>query len=152
MLRSGNADFLGKIGTVVVDEVHILEDQERGHRLDGLIGRLRYMAPEAQFIYLSATVANPAAYAKKLGAQLVLYEHRPVPIDRHLLFCQENEKAKLISQLAKEEYAMFSSKKHRGQTIVFTNSRRNCHKLAGALSIQAAPYPCRAFPVREEKS
>ena len=64
MLRSGNADFLGKIGTVVVDEVHMLEDQERGHRLDGLIGRLRYVAPTAQFIYLSATVAEPAAYAK----------------------------------------------------------------------------------------
>ncbi|MHC1755010.1 MAG: DUF5814 domain-containing protein [Methanosarcina sp.] len=140
MLRSGNADFLGKIGTVVIDEVHMLEDQERGHRLDGLIGRLRYVAPEAQFIYLSATVVNPAAYAKKLEARLVRYEHRPVPIDRHLLFCQENEKAKLISQLAKEEYSMFSSKKHRGQTIVFTNSRRNCHKLAGALSIQASPY------------
>ncbi len=140
MLRSGNADFLGKIGTVVVDEVHTLEDQERGHRLDGLIGRLRYVAPEAQFIYLSATVANPAGYSKKLGASLVLYEHRPVPLDRHLLFCQDNEKAKLISQLAKDEYAMFSSKNHRGQTIVFTNSRRNCHKLSGSLSIQAAPY------------
>jgi len=140
MLRSGNTDFLGKIGTVVIDEVHMLEDQERGHRLDGLIGRLRYAAPEAQFIYLSATVANPEGYAKKLGARLVRYEHRPVPIDRHLLFCQENEKAKLISQLAKEEYSMCSSKKHRGQTIVFTNSRRNCHKLAGALSIRASPY------------
>jgi helicase len=35
---------------------------------------------------------------------------------------------------------MLSSKKHRGQTIVFTNSRRNCHKLASALSIKAAPY------------
>ncbi len=140
MLRSGNADFLGKIGTVVIDEVHMLEDQERGHRLDGLIGRLRYASPEAQFIYLSATVATPEAYAKKLGARLILYEHRPVPIDRHLLFCQDNEKANLISQLAKEEYSMLSSKKHRGQTIVFTNSRRNCHKLAGALSIQAAPY------------
>ncbi|MDD4249444.1 MAG: DEAD/DEAH box helicase, partial [Methanosarcina sp.] len=140
MLRSGNADFLGKIGTVVIDEVHTLEDQERGHRLDGLIGRLRYAAPEAQFIYLSATVVKPEAYAKKLGAQLIRYDHRPVPLDRHLLFCQENEKSNLISQLAKEEYSMFSSKKHRGQTIVFTNSRRNCHKLAGALSIQASPY------------
>jgi helicase len=118
----------------------MLEDQERGHRLDGLIGRLRYAASTAQFIYLSATVATPAAYAKKLGAQLVLYEHRPVPLDRHLLFCQENEKSKLISQLANEEYSMFSSKNHRGQTIVFTNSRRNCHRLAGALSIQASPY------------
>jgi helicase len=35
---------------------------------------------------------------------------------------------------------MHSSKGHRGQTIVFTNSRKNCHTIAGALSIQAAPY------------
>lgn len=140
ILRSGNADFLGKIGTVVIDEVHTLEDQERGHRLDGAIARLRYIAPEAQFIYLSATVANPGSYAKKLDSELILYEHRPVPIDRHLLFCQESEKTQLINRLSKEEYSRFSSKKHRGQTIVFTNSRRNCHRLASAISIQAAPY------------
>lgn len=140
IMRSGNADFLGKIGTVVIDEVHMLEDSERGHRVDGLIGRLRYSAPEAQFIYLSATVPDPLAFTTKLSARLTLYEHRPVPLDRHLLFSQENEKVPLIAKLAKDEYARVSSKKHRGQTIVFTNSRRNCHRIADALPIRASAY------------
>ncbi|MDD2438610.1 MAG: DEAD/DEAH box helicase [Methanosarcinaceae archaeon] len=140
IMRSGNSDFLGKIGTVVIDEVHMLEDSERGHRVDGLIGRLRYIAPEAQFIYLSATVPEPEAFAKKLSARLIRYENRPVPLDRHLLFSQENEKVQLIAKLAKAEYEKLSSKKQRGQTIVFTNSRRNCHRIADALPLQAAAY------------
>jgi len=31
---------LGRVGTVVIDEVHMLEDAERGHRLAGMIARL----------------------------------------------------------------------------------------------------------------
>lgn len=33
---------MGDIGTVVIDEVHTLKEDERGHRLDGLISRLKY--------------------------------------------------------------------------------------------------------------
>ena len=62
---------LGRVGTVVIDEVHMLEDAERGHRLAGMIARLRNAAPEAQFIFLSATVGNPGALAKQLNAALV---------------------------------------------------------------------------------
>ncbi|MDL2260918.1 DEAD/DEAH box helicase [Methanimicrococcus sp. OttesenSCG-928-J09] len=140
LLRLGNADALGQVGTVVIDEVHMLTDAERGHRLDGLIARLRYTVPEAQFIYLSATVGNPNYFAEKLGANLVIYEHRPVPIDRHLLFVQDHEKNRLMSQLIQDEYNMKSSKGHRGQTIVFTNSRANCQSIANALPMQAAYY------------
>ena len=140
LLRLGNADALGKVGTVVIDEVHMLTDSERGHRLDGLIARLRYTVPEAQFIYLSATVGKPKYFSEKLGAQLVIYEHRPVPIDRHLLFVQEHEKNRLMTQLIYDEYNMRSSKNHRGQTIVFTNSRANCQSIAQSLPMPAAYY------------
>ncbi|MDY6778955.1 MAG: DEAD/DEAH box helicase, partial [Halobacteria archaeon] len=37
-LRTGRD--LGEIGTVVIDEVHNLQDDERGHRLDGTLTRL----------------------------------------------------------------------------------------------------------------
>ncbi|VVB84256.1 ATP-dependent DNA helicase Hel308 [uncultured archaeon] len=140
VLRSGNAGALGKIGTVVIDEVHTLEDEERGHRLDGLIARLKFTAPDAQFIYLSATVGKPGWLAGKLGARLIEFEERPVPIERHLVFAPEYEKKRLIEQLARKEYNMRSSKGFRGQTIVFTNSRRNCHMLADGLVIKALPY------------
>jgi helicase len=140
ILRLGNADSLGKIGTVVIDEVHMMTDDERGHRLDGLIARLRYTAPDAQFVYLSATVGNPELFAKKLNASLVVYEHRPVPIDRHLLFVQEYEKLRLMTQLVFDEFNMKSSKGHRGQTIIFTNSRANCQSIAASLPMPAAYY------------
>ncbi len=140
VIRSGNAKSLGDIGTVVIDEVHMLEDKERGHRLDGLIARLKFIAPGAQYIYLSATVGKPQWLAEKLGAALIEFEERPVPIERHLIFAPEYEKKRLIERLARQEYDKTSSKGFRGQTIVFTNSRRNCHVLADGLLIKALPY------------
>ncbi len=140
LLRTGNADLLGKVGTVVIDEVHVLGDAERGHRLDGVIARIKYAAPAAQFIYLSATVARPQLLAEQLGARLIEYEYRPVPIERHLLLCPEHSKIKMMARLVREEFSLISSKGHKGQTIIFTNSRKNCHRIAEALPISAAPY------------
>ncbi|MCX9076310.1 MAG: DEAD/DEAH box helicase [Candidatus Methanoperedens sp.] len=140
ILRSGNAKKLGKIGTVVIDEVHMLEDKERGHRLDGIIARLKFIAQDAQFVYLSATVGKPEWLAQKLSATLVEFEERPVPIERHLIFTHEYEKKRLIERLAKQEFDKKSSRGFRGQTIVFTNSRKNCHILADSLRIKAMPY------------
>lgn len=131
---------LGKIGTVVIDEVHMLEDAERGHRLAGMIARLKHVAPEAQFIFLSATVGNPAALAKRLGATLIEYEVRPVPIERHLVFSSGAEKRRLMRSLVKEAQLQTSTTGYKGQTIIFTNSRKNCYSLAESLQGGAAAY------------
>jgi len=138
VLRTGGR--LGKIGTVVIDEVHMLEDPERGHRLDGLIARLRTIAPEAQFIFLSATIGNPKEVAKRMKATLVEYEYRPVPLERHLIFARDHEKNRLVDEYASKEYVKTSSKGYHGQTIVFTNSRKKCHSISESLRIQSAPY------------
>lgn len=130
---------LGKVGTVVIDEVHMLDDAERGHRLAGMIARLKLVAPEAQFIFLSATVGNPVTLAKRLGATLVEYEVRPVPIERHLIFSSGVEKRRLMRELVKEAQAHTSSTGYRGQTIIFTNSRKNCFNLAQSIP-GSAPY------------
>ncbi|RXE57076.1 DEAD/DEAH box helicase [Methanoculleus taiwanensis] len=137
-LRTGRV--LKDIGTVVIDEVQMLEDPERGHRLDGLIARLKHVAPKAQFLYLSATIGMPGLLAKKLNAQLIRYAERPVPLERHLLFVERTKKIDFIKQLVAEEFKQRSSKGFRGQTIVFTNSRARCHVVAEALGRKAAPY------------
>jgi helicase len=129
---------LGNVGTVVIDEVHMLEDSERGHRLAGMIARLKLAAPAAQFIFLSATVGNPAALAKRLGAVLVEYEVRPVPIERHLIFSSGAEKRRLIRGLAHDAQQHTSSTGYHGQTIIFTNSRKNCYDLAQSIPGSAA--------------
>lgn len=134
ILRTGRS--LDKVGTVVIDEVHMLEDRDRGHRLAGMIARLRATAPEAQFIYLSATVGNPVALARSLDAELIEYEIRPVPIERHLIFTTAGEKRGLIRRLVRSAAGTKSSTGYRGQTIIFTNSRKNCFAFAD--SIQGA--------------
>jgi len=141
---------LGRVGTVVIDEVHMLEDAERGHRLAGMIARLKNAAPKAQFIFLSATVGNPAALAKRLGATLVEYSLRPVPIERHLIFTSGPEKRKLLRELSKEAQALTSSTGYRGQTIIFTNSRKNCYNLADAIPGASAYHAGLQYPERKK--
>jgi helicase len=138
MIRRGQK--MHNIGTVVIDEVQMLEDPERGHRLDGLVARLKYLAPQAQFLYLSATIGSPKTLAKKLNCQLVRYDDRPVGLERYLLFMERKQKIPTIKQLTTEEYKKTSSKGFRGQTIIFTNARARCHTIADALGMRAAAY------------
>ncbi|WP_424017269.1 DEAD/DEAH box helicase [Halorientalis pallida] len=161
-LRTGKD--LGDIGTVVIDEVHTLGEEERGHRLDGLISRLKHYtetggstqstrntrtgdarerdqsSADTQYIYLSATVGNPGQLAEKLRAQLIEFEERPVPIERHLTFADGLEKIEVEDKLVKRAFDQESSKGYRGQTIVFTNSRRRCHEISRKLQYDSAPY------------
>ena len=141
---------LGDVGTVVIDEVHTLKEDERGHRLDGMISRLKHYCESraerrdgyggAQWLYLSATVGNPEWLAKRLRATLIEFEERPVPIERHLTFADAQEKVRIENRLVRREFDRESSKGYRGQTIIFTNSRRRCHEISRKLEYDSAPY------------
>ncbi|NGM68565.1 DEAD/DEAH box helicase [Natronolimnobius sp. AArcel1] len=147
-LRTGKD--MGDIGTVVIDEVHTLKEDERGHRLDGLISRLKYTCEQrakrrddyggAQWVYLSATVGNPEQLAGTLESTLIEFEERPVPIERHVTFADGQEKLRIENKLVRREFDTESSKGYRGQTIIFTNSRRRCHEISRKLEYSSAPY------------
>ncbi|XRO74630.1 DUF5814 domain-containing protein [Methanocaldococcus sp. 28A] len=125
---------LKDIGTVVIDEIHSLNLEERGARLDGLIGRLRFLFKDAQKIYLSATIGNPKELAKQLNAKLVLYNGRPVPLERHLIFCKNDfVKLNIIKEIVKREWQSISKFGYRGQCLIFTYSRKRAEHLAKAL-------------------
>jgi len=138
MIRCGQK--MAHVATVIIDEVQMLEDADRGHRLDGMIARLKYLCPQAQFLYLSATIGSPKVLAKKLNCTLVRYAERPVGLERYLLFVERKQKIPTIKQMTTEEYKRTSSKGYRGQTIIFTNARARCHTIADALGIRAAAY------------
>ncbi|AFZ72876.1 DEAD/DEAH box helicase [Natronobacterium gregoryi] len=147
-LRTGKE--MGDIGTVVIDEVHTLKEEGRGHRLDGLISRLKYACEQrakrrddyggAQWVYLSATVGNPEQLTSALESTLIEFEERPVPIERHVTFASGQEKVRIENKLVRREFDTESSKGYRGQTIIFTNSRRRCHEISRKLEYSAAPY------------
>ncbi len=77
--------WINNIGTVVIDEIHLLNDAERGPTLEIIITLLKKIIPSAQFIGLSATIGNPQELAEWLDAELVVDDWRPVPLHKGVL-------------------------------------------------------------------
>ena len=74
------APWLKDIATLIVDEIHLLNDRGRGPTLEVVITLLRQIIPNVQIVGLSATIGNPQELADWLGAQLILDNWRPVPL------------------------------------------------------------------------
>ncbi|MDR2967575.1 MAG: DUF5814 domain-containing protein [Methanobacteriaceae archaeon] len=155
LLRSDKSNYLNNLGLTLIDEIHTLDDDDRGVRLNGLIKRIENIFPSTQIIGLSATVKNPKHLAKSFNMKLIQYEHRPVPLKRHLIFVRnEIEKRNIIRKLVLKEFKTKSSKGYNGQTIIFTNSRRKTHEIANYLThrrINASPYHAGLSYFKKEK-
>ncbi|XP_065358466.1 DNA polymerase theta [Calliphora vicina] len=75
---------LNEIGTVVVDEVHLISDPGRGYILELLLAKILYMSRkyglQIQVITMSATLANVELLKKWLDAELYITDFRPVAL------------------------------------------------------------------------
>ncbi len=155
LLRNGNSSSLSNLGVVLIDEIHMIDDEDRGTRLNGLIKRVKHLYPKTQIIGLSATVKNPEFLASEFNMKLVKYDERPVPLERHLVYTRnESQKRHLIMKLVKREFNTKSKKGFRGQTIIFTNSRRKTHQIANYLTnkkVSAAAYHAGLSYYKKEK-
>ncbi|WP_405297136.1 DUF5814 domain-containing protein [Methanobrevibacter sp.] len=155
LLRNGNSNSLSNLGVVLIDEIHMIDDEDRGTRLNGLIKRLKHLYPKTQIIGLSATVKNPDFLADEFNMKLVEYSERPVPLERHLVYVRnEAQKRHIMQRLVKREFNTKSKKGYRGQTIIFTNSRRKTHQIANFLNnkhINAHAYHAGLSYYKKEK-
>jgi len=77
-----HAPWVSQIATVIIDEIHLLNDASRGPTLEILITLLKQLIPDIQLIGLSATIGNPQELADWLKAELVLDTWRPVPLQK----------------------------------------------------------------------
>ena len=155
LLRNGNSKSLSGLGVVLIDEIHMIDDEDRGTRLNGLIKRLKNLYPKTQIIGLSATVKNPEFLASEFNMKLVQYAERPVPLERHLVYVRnESQKRHLMRNLVQKEFHTKSKKGFRGQTIIFTNSRRKTHQIANYLTnkrVNAQAYHAGLSYYKKEK-
>ena len=155
LLRNGNSTSLSNLGVVLIDEIHMIDDEDRGTRLNGLIKRIKHLYRDTQIIGLSATVKNPEFLASEFNMKLVKYDERPVPLERHLVYVRnESQKRFFMLKLAQKEFNTKSKKGYRGQTIIFTNSRRKTHQIANYLSnkrVKAAAYHAGLSYYKKEK-
>lgn len=74
-------DWISQVKVVVVDEIHLLQDQSRGPTLEIVITLLK-MLYSPQIVGLSATIGNPEELARWLEAELVFDTWRPVVLEQ----------------------------------------------------------------------
>ncbi len=86
-----NAPWIPMLRVVVVDEIHLLNDPERGPTLEVLITILKRILKNVQIIALSATIGNPKQLASWLNAELVIDDWRPVKLKKGVFFNNEIE-------------------------------------------------------------
>jgi len=77
-----HAPWLSLISTIIIDEIHLLNDPSRGPTLEILITILRQLLKKSQIIALSATIGNPEELAEWLKAELVADDWRPVKLHK----------------------------------------------------------------------
>ncbi len=83
----GRSDALRGLSHVVMDEVHYLADRARGAVWEEVI---IHLPEDVQLVSLSATVSNAEEFADWLmtvrgDTEVVVEEHRPVPLFQHVL-------------------------------------------------------------------
>ncbi|MFV0433588.1 MAG: DEAD/DEAH box helicase [Leucobacter sp.] len=88
---AGSRDALGGLAFVVLDEVHYLGDRWRGAVWEEII---LHLPQSVKLVSLSATVSNAEEFGDWMHAvrgdtDVVLSEHRPVPLYQHVLTSKE---------------------------------------------------------------
>lgn len=78
-----------QISMVIVDEIHLLSDQQRGFLLEVLLSKVKFILKEkVQIIGMSATLPNIADLANWLDATLYTTTYRPVSLKTFV--CMDN--------------------------------------------------------------
>lgn len=72
--------WINDVSVVVVDEIHLINDESRGGTLEILLTKLKEL--DIQIIGLSATIGNPEELAEWLNAELIVDDWRPVELKK----------------------------------------------------------------------
>ncbi|MFA9427436.1 ATP-dependent DNA helicase [Natronorubrum sp. A-ect3] len=139
LVRNG-ADWLSDLTCVVSDEVHLIDDRNRGPTLEVTLAKLRRLNPGMQVVALSATVGNADEIADWLDAALVDTDWRPIDLQmgvhygNALNFDDGTTREVPVEGSEKQEAALVRDiLEEGGSSLVFVNSRRNAEAAARRL-------------------
>ncbi|GAD92522.1 DNA-directed DNA polymerase theta, putative [Paecilomyces variotii No. 5] len=74
------------LAVVVLDEIHMLDDESRGYLMELMITKLLLLQQDIQIIGMSATLSNTELLAEWLRANFYISKYRPIPIEEYLVF------------------------------------------------------------------
>jgi len=138
------AKWMDEITLVVADEVHLLNEAERGPTLEIVLARLIQINPDIQILALSATINNVDEIATWLKAQYVITEWRPVNLKEGVLLNDEIQykdgDARKIDHKTRNPAIniVLNTIKNGGQALVFTSTRKNSVSVAKQIAEQTS--------------
>ncbi len=130
------AQWMNEITLVIADEVHLLNDADRGPTLEVVLARLMQVNPDAQFLALSATVKNSDEAADWLKAVSITTKWRPVQLKEGVLtncevIFRDGSATKIEKRSKNPAINLALHTFHSGgQALLFTNTRKNAVSLA----------------------
>ena len=130
------AKWINDVSLVIADEVHLLNDAERGPTLEVVLARLMQVNPNIQVLALSATISNVDEIAAWLNAQQVTTEWRPVKLKEGVLLHDEVQykdgDARRIEKKTGDSATnlILNTIESGGQALVFASTRKNAANLA----------------------
>jgi len=128
--------WMDDISLVVADEVHLLNDGDRGPTLEVVLARLMQVNPDLQVLALSATIHNVEEIADWLNASYVITEWRPVTLKEGVLLHEEIQykdgDARKIEKKTRDPTInlVLNTLRTGGQALVFVSTRKNSVNLA----------------------
>ncbi|MFB6220718.1 MAG: DEAD/DEAH box helicase [Halolamina sp.] len=139
LIRNG-APWVDDLSCVVADEVHLVDDRERGPTLEVTLAKLRRINPNLQTVALSATVGNAPEIADWLDAELVDSTWRPIDLKKGvhygnaINFADGSQREVPVDSGGKQTPALVDDTLDEGgSSLVFVNSRRNAESAATRL-------------------
>jgi helicase len=134
--------WMDNISLVVADEVHLLNEAERGPTLEVVLARLMLTNPDAQILALSATINNVDEIAQWLNAGYITTEWRPVTLKEGVLLCEEVQyKDGDSHKIEKKTHdptinLALTTVKAGGQALIFSSTRKNAATLAKRIAVE----------------
>lgn len=135
LLRHG-ANWIRNISLIVVDEIHLLGDPERGPTLEMTVTKILETVPNAQILSLSATINNAEEIANWLKSKLININWRPVPLkegvyyDESIEFSDEDIEEVHFKDFDPVINIALETIIKKGQALIFTTTRRKAEKIA----------------------
>lgn len=130
------AKWIKDISLLVLDEIHLLGDRDRGPTLEVTAAKILQMIEKVQILALSATIKNADEIGRWLGALGVKSDWRPVPLKEGVLHDWEvkfadGERITLPRRDTDPAISLALEIVERGgQTLIFATTRKKAEKFA----------------------
>jgi helicase len=125
-------EALAEVGSLVVDEIHMLGDPARGAVLEALLARVRDSATPTRIVGLSATIANAEQIAGWLRARLLRATWRPSRLTWQLPAIPAHPDFAVTESARTRLAAAITAAvtQDGGSVLVFCGSKRNVRRTA----------------------